>query len=163
MLLNPIFLIVAVIIAIGIGFVTLYKKWEPFRNAVDKVVDAFKNIWQKVKDIGNAIKNSVIGKAFSGFFGGGGEAGAVTAAEGGIVRPSRYGTLAVIGEAGRSERIEPLDPDGLSVRDRAIIRELSGGGGGATINVYPSPGMDEEELAEMVSRKLAYQSRRGGM
>jgi hypothetical protein len=163
MLLNPIFLIVAVIIAIGIGFVTLYKKWEPFRNAVNKVLDTFKDIWQKVKDIVAALKDSALGKAVSRVLGGGGEAGAVAAAEGGIVRPSRYGTLAVIGEAGRSERIEPLDPDGLSVRDRAIIRELSGGGGGATINVYPSPGMDEQELAEMVSRKLSYQIRRGGM
>jgi hypothetical protein len=164
MLLNPIFLIAAVIIAIGAGFVLLYQKWEPFRNAVNKVLDTFKDIWQKVKDIVAALKDSALGKAVSRVLGGGGGGGdGRPMAEGGIVRPSRYGTLAVIGEAGRSERVEPLDPDGLSVRDRAIIRELSGGGAGATINVYPSPGMDEEELAEMVSRKLAYQTRRGGM
>jgi hypothetical protein len=34
-------------------------------------------------------------------------------------------------------------------------------GMGATINVYPSPGMDERELASMVSRRLAYEMRTG--
>lgn len=84
-------------------------------------------------------------------------------AEGGIVSPRAGGILAQIGEAGRPERIEPLDPDGLSRRDKAIIDKLTGGGAGATINVYPSPGMDERELADLVSRKLAYQMRRGSV
>jgi len=82
-------------------------------------------------------------------------------AMGGIVSPRSGGTLAMIAEAGRPERVEPLDPDGLSKRDKAMIARLSGGG--ATINVYPSPGMDERELAEMVSRKLAYQMRKGSV
>ncbi len=83
-------------------------------------------------------------------------------AKGGVVPPSRGGTLAVIGEAGRPERVEPLDPDGLSKRDKAMITLLSGGSaGGATINVYPSEGMDERELAQMVSRELAFMMRRG--
>ncbi len=83
-------------------------------------------------------------------------------AQGGIVMPSAGGTLAQIGEAGRPERIEPLDPDGLSKRDRAMIQLLAGGaGGGPTINVYPSQGMDETELAEIVSRKIAFAMRRG--
>ena len=83
-------------------------------------------------------------------------------AEGGVVRPSAGGTLARIGEAGRPERVEPLDPDGLSKRDKAMIQMLSGGAGGMTINVYPSQGMDESELANMVSRQIAFQLRRGG-
>lgn len=83
-------------------------------------------------------------------------------AEGGIVRATRGGTLALIGEAGRSERVEPLDSDGLSARDKAMINFLTGGaGGGTTINVYPAPGMDERELAEKVSRELAFMMRRG--
>lgn len=84
-------------------------------------------------------------------------------AEGGIVPAKRGGTLALIGEAGRSERVEPLDPDGLSKRDKAMINFLSGGsnGAGVTINVYPSQGMDERELANLVSRQLAFQMRRG--
>jgi phage-related protein len=83
-------------------------------------------------------------------------------AQGGIVMPSRGGTLAQIAEAGRPERIEPLDPDGLSKRDKAMIQLLSGGGGsGPVINVYPSQGMNETELAEIVSRKIAFAMRKG--
>ena len=84
-------------------------------------------------------------------------------ADGGIVRPSAAGTFARLAEAGRSERVEPLDPEGLSVRDRAIIDRLSGGGAGkeVVINVYPSEGMDEKELAAIVSRQIAFATRRG--
>ena len=83
-------------------------------------------------------------------------------AEGGIVRPSAAGTFARLAEAGKSERIEPLDPTGLSVRDRAIIDRLSGGGGKEiVVNVYPSEGMDERELASIVSRQIAFQLRKG--
>lgn len=83
-------------------------------------------------------------------------------AEGGIINPTPGGTLARIGEAGRAERVEPLDPDGLSKRDKAMIAMLSGGaGGGITLNVYPSPGMNEIELAALVNRQLAFQLRRG--
>jgi phage-related protein len=82
-------------------------------------------------------------------------------ADGGIIMPSPGGTLARIGEAGRAERVEPLDESGLSKRDRAIITMLSGGQGGITVNVNPAPGMDEIELASVVSRQLALQLRRG--
>ena len=84
-------------------------------------------------------------------------------ADGGIVRPSAAGTFARLAEAGRSERVEPLDPEGLSVRDRAIIDRLSGGSAGkeVVINVYPSEGMDEKELAAIVSRQIAFATRRG--
>lgn len=82
-------------------------------------------------------------------------------AEGGVVNPTAGGVLARIGEAGRAERIEPLDANGLSKRDKAIITMLSGGGGGISITVNPSPGMDEVELASLVSRQLALQLRRG--
>ena len=86
----------------------------------------------------------------------------VNFAKGGIVPATPGGVLARIGEAGRSERVEPLDPDGLSKRDKAMIQMLSGGaGGGTTINVYPSQGMNESELAEIVSRKIAFAMRKG--
>jgi phage-related protein len=85
-------------------------------------------------------------------------------AEGGVIRPRSGGTLALIAEAGQAERVEPLDENGLSKRDKAMISFLSGGGGGgATINVYPSAGMDERELAQKVSRELALQVRRGAL
>ena len=80
-------------------------------------------------------------------------------ARGGVVNSP---LLAMIGEGGRPERVEPLDPDGLSKRDKAMITLLSGGkGGGITMNVYPSPGMNETELASKISRELAFQLRRG--
>ena len=84
-------------------------------------------------------------------------------AKGGIIPASPGGTMAVIGEAGRAERVEPLDPNGLSARDKAMIDYMGGGAGGKaiTVNVYPSAGMDERELANLVSRQLAYQMRRG--
>lgn len=82
-------------------------------------------------------------------------------AKGGIVLPSSGGTLAMIGEAGRPERVEPLDPDGLSKRDKAMISMLAGPAGGINITVNPSPGMDERELAALVSRQLAFQLRKG--
>ncbi len=84
-------------------------------------------------------------------------------AQGGIVPATPGGTIARIGEAGRPERVEPLDPQGLSKRDRAMIQMLAGGSGaGATINVYPSQGMNESELASIISRQIAFQLRRGG-
>jgi hypothetical protein len=82
-------------------------------------------------------------------------------AQGGIVQPSYGGTLARIAEAGKAERIEPLDPDGLSKRDKAMIKLLAGPAGGINITVNPSPGMDEVELASLVSRQIAKQIRRG--
>lgn len=83
-------------------------------------------------------------------------------AKGGIVPATPGGILAQIGEGGRAERVEPLDPSGLSQRDRAMISMLAQQQGmGATINVYPSPGMDERELANLVSRRLAYEMRAG--
>ena len=83
-------------------------------------------------------------------------------AKGGIIPASPGGTMAVIGEAGRPERVEPLDANGLSKRDKAMIDYMSGGAGrGITLNVYPSPGMDERQLADLVSRKLAQQMRTG--
>jgi hypothetical protein len=82
-------------------------------------------------------------------------------AEGGIVAPRSGGLLSIIGEAGRSERVEPLDPSGLSKRDRAMIAMLAGNG--PAINVYPAPGMNETELARKISREMASQMRRGSV
>jgi hypothetical protein len=82
-------------------------------------------------------------------------------AEGGIIPATSGGMLATIGEAGRPERVEPLDPDGLSKRDKAMIELLAGEARGIQITVNPSPGMDERELANLVSRQLAFQLRKG--
>jgi phage-related protein len=89
-------------------------------------------------------------------------------AYGGIVRPRAGGTIVRVAEAGQAERVEPLDPNGLSARDKAMINYMSakagvrsGPGGGVTVNVYPSAGMDERQLAARVSRAIAQQMRKG--
>jgi hypothetical protein len=82
-------------------------------------------------------------------------------AQGGTIPATPGGMLAMIGEAGRPERVEPLDPDGLSKRDKAMIQLLAGESRGINITVNPSPGMDERELANLVSRQLAFQLRKG--
>jgi hypothetical protein len=79
---------------------------------------------------------------------------------GGTVYPSNGGTMVTVAEAGRPERIEPLNPNGLSDRDIALINQM-GGGQGINITVNPAPGMDEKELAAAVSRQLAFEMRKG--
>lgn len=45
-------------------------------------------------------------------------------AEGGIVNPSRSGTLALLAEAGRPERVTPLDSGGFTRAEREILKTL---------------------------------------
>lgn len=84
-------------------------------------------------------------------------------AEGGVVSPSSGGTLGILAEAGKPERVEPLDPDGLSKRDKAMIQMMGGGNGGINVTVHGSPGMDVNALAAEVSRRLAFQMRKGAV
>lgn len=81
-------------------------------------------------------------------------------ATGGTVFPRPGGVIRTLAEAGMPERVEPLDKEGLSKGDRAILSAISGGNG-VVINVYPSAGMDERDLAAKVSRQLALQLRTG--
>jgi hypothetical protein len=140
---------------------------EALKNLWSGLTDGLKNAWSNAKAWWNANVASkklkiggatILGKTLPSF-----ELGFPPLAKGGIVMPSPGGTIARIGEAGRPERVEPLDPDGLSRRDKAMIKLLAGGqGAGMTVNVYPSPGMDETELASLVSRQIAFSLRRGG-
>lgn len=83
-------------------------------------------------------------------------------ASGGTVSATNGGLLALIGEGGKSERVEPLDSSGLSARDRAIIgMMLEQFQGGDTWNIHPAPGMSEAELAALVRRDVRFSRRRG--
>lgn len=87
-------------------------------------------------------------------------------AEGGVVAPSMGGTIAQIAEAGRPERVEPLDANGMSKRDKYIvelIKAQESNAGTINITVNPAPGMDERELAAAVSREISFQMRRGAV
>lgn len=137
--------------------------WTSFKKAIEKIIDGWNNLsfelrvptnklteFLKIDGMGFTLNTPNISKAF------------LNLAKGGIIAPSAGGTLARIAEAGRPERVEPLDPSGLSRRDRAMIEMLAGPAGGAiNITVNPSPGMDERELAALVSRQLAFQLRKG--
>lgn len=126
------------------------------RGAINGLIDLWNNSLGKI----NVTLPKVLG------FGGGtvGFPKIPKLADGGTVYPSEGGTIARVAEAGRPERIEPLDANGLSVRDKAMIELLATNNKSTdlTVNVYPSKGMNETELASMVSRQIAFQLRRGG-
>ena len=131
---------------------------DGFKAVINKMIGWWNNFKLELKIPSNAVTN---------FLGIGGKGFTIQApyvapfAKGGVVQPTPGGTLARIGEAGRAERVEPLDAQGLSVRDRAIIEQLSGGGKQINMTINASPGMDERELAAIVSRQLNYEMRRG--
>jgi hypothetical protein len=54
--LNPIGLVVLAVAALAAGFVIAYKKIEPFRDLIDSII-------QRIRDLGNAIRNSPVSKA----------------------------------------------------------------------------------------------------
>jgi phage-related protein len=129
-------------------------------NVIKGAINALISLWN------NSLGKLKIALPKIGPFGGGtiGFPTIPQLAAGGTVYPTAGGTIARVAEAGRAERIEPLDANGLSQRDKAMIQLLAGSSSGKdmTINVYPSPGMNESELASMVSRQIAFQLRRGG-
>ena len=85
-------------------------------------------------------------------------------ATGGTVYPRTGGTMVTVAEAGRAERIEPLDANGLSKRDKAIIGQMSGGSGvNINMTINPGPNMNISELTEEISRKLMFRLRKGSI
>lgn len=78
----------------------------------------------------------------------------VALAKGGVARATSGGVPAIIAEAGRDERVEPLDRDGMSKRDKAIIKAVSaaaGGKGSMTINVNnPEPERASTSVAKAI-------------
>lgn len=150
-------------------------------NPLIKLVEGFINMFVDGLNLMIGKINSIsvpIDPALRGLFGGAKKLGfnikpvqkvtLTPLAEGGTVKATPGGMYAQIGEAGRDERVEPLDASGLSQRDRAMIellakRDQPSTVTPVTINVYPSEGMDERELAATVSRVLALQLRKGAV
>jgi hypothetical protein len=81
-------------------------------------------------------------------------------AKGGVVSPSAGGSLVNVAEAGKPERIEPLDENGLSKRDKALMASRPAYGGDIVININGTD-LDKNELAAEMSRRLAFVMRRG--
>jgi phage-related protein len=166
--------------AVGAAFSGVYDAIvQPIINAYNSVVGWIGNIksaitsaWDTVSGIVSNINSALQASADKIVAAqGANNALAPATAEGGIFRPTPGGQLRTIAEAGQSERVEPLDPSGLSVRDHAIIDKLvsmAGGSGGAfgtpVINVF----IGERELTDIVSvqidqtnSKLARNARNG--
>jgi murein DD-endopeptidase MepM/ murein hydrolase activator NlpD len=84
---------------------------------------------------------------------------------GGVAQATPGGVLSLLAEAGKSERVTPLDNQGFTPAERAMLERLEatlgGGGNGDTYHVHPTPGMDETALADKVSRRVAWNRRRG--
>jgi len=143
-------------------FIRMLNVFKPFSDGLKETINNMIRMWNRFKLELRIPSNSVT--KFLGISGAGftiETPDVALLAKGGIIPPTSSGTLAMIGEAGRPERVEPLDPDGLSKRDKAMIEMLAGPAGGINITVNPSPGMDERELAALVSRQLAFQLRKG--
>jgi hypothetical protein len=171
---NPIEGLKTILSGLGSFIINTFRNiWNNVRNALSNI-PIFNSLLTGAQTIFRSIAslwNNTLGKIkftapswIPGFGGKGFAFPTINLAEGGIIPPTPGGTIARIGEAGRAERVEPLDAQGLSQRDRAMIQLLAGNQtkGDQIFNIYPSPGMDESELASLVSRQIAFQLRRGG-
>jgi hypothetical protein len=66
-----------------------------------------------------------------------------------------------VAEAGKPEKVVPLDSEGLSAGDRKVLEALNSSTG---INIQINGAeMDKNELAAEVSRRLAFQMRKGAI
>jgi Peptidase family M23 len=80
-------------------------------------------------------------------------------ARGGYVSPRSGGVQAILAEAGKTERVEPLDSKGLSNRDKDIVDRLdkllsvAGGNGGTLVKVF----IGDEELRSVVRSEIRTQ------
>jgi phage-related protein len=175
----------------------LIEGFTKFIEFIPQIGKVFEDVWNNIVNFFKGIINWIIGLmegmingiidaingftaplrdaigAVAEFFGGEVEIGIIPKislarlAKGGVVPATPGGTLAQIGEAGRPERVEPLDANGMSKRDRYMVDLINKQGtsapSGAPINitVNPAAGMNERELASLVSRELAFQMRKG--
>lgn len=134
---------------------------QSFKDALNTIIRAWNNFGIEIKFPDNLPIpfNFLSGRGFSLA-----TPNIPTLASGGTALATKGGTLVRVAEAGKDERIEPLDKDGLSKRDKAMIKLLAGerGVNSLTVNVYPSPGMDERDIAAKVSREISKQMRVGG-
>jgi hypothetical protein len=134
--LNPIGLVVIAVAALGAAFVLAYKKIEPFRDLMD-------SIFQKIKNIGTAIKESPVGqaiaKAFEGFRAAGG--------------PVRQGKSYVVGEAG---------PELFTANTSGAISPSGSFGGGGGVNITINGAIDPEGVRRSLETLFQNSARRTG-
>jgi murein DD-endopeptidase MepM/ murein hydrolase activator NlpD len=76
----------------------------------------------------------------------------VRLAKGGVARATDGGIPALIAEAGKNERVEPLDSKGLSKRDKEILKMFEGGRKGDLVVNINNP--EPERASQSVSRAI---------
>jgi phage-related protein len=137
--LNPIGLVVLAVAALALGFVIAYKKIEPFRDLIDSII-------QRIKDLGNAIRNSPVSKAIGSIV------NAVTQgrAVGGSVSA---GQAVRVGELG-SEVFIP------TTGGQIVPHNKLGGGGTTIINLNGI--IDGESARRSIEKLLQDSARRTG-
>ena len=64
LLTNPVFLVIAGLVALGVALVALYRKWEPFRNLVDGLAIKFKHFWAGLR-VGFSVVAGAAGEIFN--------------------------------------------------------------------------------------------------
>lgn len=132
-----------------------------FEGMINFVVDGINGFLGSLNAVGDWVAD-ISGGAVDINVGTVGRVSLPRLAKGGTVMATPGGIMAVIGEAGQNERIEPLDKDGLSKRDYAMIEALVGqNGGGVNITVVQNPGENMEAFAQRVSEIIAGKMRRG--
>jgi hypothetical protein len=134
--LNPIGLVVIGVAALAAGFVLAYKKIEPFRDLMD-------SIFQKIKNIGTAIKESPVGKAIAKAFEGFRAAGG----------PVRQGKSYVVGEAG---------PELFTANTSGTISPSGSFGGGGGVNITINGAIDPEGVRRSLETLFQNSARRTG-
>jgi ABC-type transporter Mla subunit MlaD len=73
-------------------------------------------------------------------------------AAGGLISPSSSGTLALLAEAGRAERVTPLDSNGFTPAERQILAALQGDSSEKDINIQVFVG--NQQIQDIVDVKM---------
>jgi hypothetical protein len=137
MLLNPIGLVVLAVAALAAGFVLAYKKIEPFRDLMD-------SIFQAIKNVGNAIAASrfarLLGNIIDGFGGGRAAGGSVM--------------------GGKAYRVGEFGPETFIPSGSGSIRPDRGGSGGNTFILNGI--IDAESARRSIEQLLQNSARRTG-
>lgn len=128
-----------------------------FRGAINWIIDKWNALTFKIhipSSIG-PIPMGPLGNKDFGF----GTPDIPRLAMGGVLPARPGGTLALIGEAGRSERVQPLSAEGLSRGEQMMIELLKTQRGGQPVQIIINPpaDMDVQTLARLVSTELSFQ------
>jgi hypothetical protein len=129
-----------------------------FEGFINFVIDGLNGFLGPMKDAINGVMKFLgIPLTFSAI----GKVSIPRLADGGVVMPSAGGSLVNVAEAGKPEKVVPLDSEGLSAGDRKVLEALNSSTG---INIQINGAeMDKNELAAEVSRRLAFQMRKGAI